>query len=60
MDEPDIQSYARPLSLEDKQELIPLNLGDADYVLAFRLINDDGIPPADKGKFYANITLDGG
>ena len=37
MEEPEITSYALPLSVEDRSEIAPVNFKDFDYVLAIRI-----------------------
>ena len=37
MEEPDISSFALPLSVEDRSEIAPVRLKDFDYVLAIKI-----------------------
>lgn len=57
MEDPEIQNFTIPLNKENKAELVPLEFGDYDYVLAFSISRP--LPPPEVGGLYAYIGTDG-
>ena len=41
MDDPKITNYEKPLTPTEKSDLLPLETGDYDYVLAFKVFIRD-------------------
>ena len=41
MENPLITNFAKPLTLEGKQDLLPVRFDDYDYIIAFKVIISD-------------------